>query len=97
MNEFEFDYDFYLEMYKDLRHLTKDQALHHWKMHGENEGRRCKREIVNDKNNITIIIHLFYENLLDEFLKYISEFHFTETTQSRIISGIKHFFKFLIF
>ena len=34
---------------------------------------------------------------LQEFLKYISEFHFTETTQSRIISGIKHFFKFLIF
>lgn len=33
---------------------------------------------------------------LQEFLKYISEFHFTETTQSRIISGIKHFFKFLI-
>lgn len=33
---------------------------------------------------------------LQEFLKYLSEFHFTETTQSRIISGIKHFFKFLI-
>jgi len=72
MDEFEFDYNFYLEMYKDLRHLTKDQALHHWKMHGENEGRRCKREIVNDKNNITIIIHLFHEDLLDEFLEYIN-------------------------
>ncbi len=33
---------------------------------------------------------------LQEFLKYLSEFHFTETTQSRIISGIKHFFKFLV-
>lgn len=33
---------------------------------------------------------------LQGFLKYISEFNFTETTQSRIISGIKHFFKFLI-
>lgn len=33
---------------------------------------------------------------LQAFLKYISEFHFTETTQSRIISGIKHFYKFLI-
>ncbi|MBL7934794.1 MAG: site-specific tyrosine recombinase XerD [Bacteroidia bacterium] len=33
---------------------------------------------------------------LQEFLKYISDFHFTETTQSRIISGIKHFYKFLI-
>jgi integrase/recombinase XerD len=33
---------------------------------------------------------------LQHFLKYISEFHFTETTQSRIISGIKHFFRFLV-
>lgn len=33
---------------------------------------------------------------LQSFLKYIAEFHFTETTQSRIISGIKHFFKFLV-
>lgn len=33
---------------------------------------------------------------LQAFLKYIAEFNFTETTQSRIISGIKHFFKFLI-
>ena len=33
---------------------------------------------------------------LQAFLKYIAEFSFTETTQSRIISGIKHFFKFLI-
>lgn len=33
---------------------------------------------------------------LQEFLKYIADFHFTETTQSRIISGIKHFFKFLV-
>ncbi len=33
---------------------------------------------------------------LQAFLKYISDFNFTETTQSRIISGIKHFYKFLI-
>ena len=33
---------------------------------------------------------------LQQFLKYISEFNFTESTQSRIISGIKHFYKFLI-
>ena len=33
---------------------------------------------------------------LQGFLKYIAEFHFTATTQSRIISGIKHFYKFLV-
>ena len=73
MDEFEFDYKYYLETYQDLRHFTKDQALHHWNTHGKKEGRKCKREIeiINDKTNITIIIHLFHENLLDEFLEYI--------------------------
>jgi integrase/recombinase XerD len=33
---------------------------------------------------------------LQQFIKYISDFNFTESTQSRIISGIKHFYKFLI-
>lgn len=33
---------------------------------------------------------------LQAFLKYMAAFSFTESTQSRIISGIKHFFKFLI-
>jgi integrase/recombinase XerD len=33
---------------------------------------------------------------LQAFLKYLADFHLTETTQSRIISGIKHFFKFLV-
>lgn len=33
---------------------------------------------------------------LQGFVKYLSAFHFTETTQSRIISGIKHFFRFLV-
>jgi len=33
---------------------------------------------------------------LQEFLKWLADFHLTETTQSRIISGIKHFFKFLV-
>ena len=72
MDEFEFDYNYYLETYPDLRHFTEDQALYHWNMHGKKEGRKCKREIINDETNITIIIHLFYENLLDEFLGYIN-------------------------
>ncbi len=44
-----------------------------------------------NKNPADIVLHD-----LQEFLKYISSFNFTETTQSRIISGIKHFFKFLV-
>jgi lipopolysaccharide biosynthesis protein len=68
----EFDYNYYVESYPDLKNLTREQALHHFKMHGINEGRGCKKKIVNDINNITIIIHLFHENLLDEFLGYIN-------------------------
>lgn len=33
---------------------------------------------------------------LQEFLKWLSDFHFTESTQARIIAGIRHFFKFLV-
>ena len=59
----------------------------------------------SDIHKLMAFIEMFYPSKkpsdvtlqdLQEFLKYISEFHFTETTQSRIISGIKHFFKFLI-
>ncbi len=59
----------------------------------------------SDIEKLTVFIEQYYPSKnpadvtlkdLREFLKYISEFHFTETTQSRIISGVKHFFKFLI-
>ncbi len=59
----------------------------------------------SDIQKLMAFIEMFYPSkspsdvtlqTLQEFLKYITEFHFTETTQSRIISGIKHFFKFLV-
>jgi integrase/recombinase XerD len=59
----------------------------------------------SDIQKLMAFIEMFYPlkkpaditlQTLQEFLKYIAEFHFTETTQSRIISGIKHFFKFLV-
>lgn len=59
----------------------------------------------NDIHKLEAFVETFYPTKhpadithqnLQEFLKYISEFNFTETTQSRIISGIKHFFKFLV-
>ncbi len=59
----------------------------------------------SDIQKLMAFIEMFYPSkspsdvtlqTLQEFLKYIAEFHFTETTQSRIISGIKHFFKFLV-
>lgn len=60
---------------------------------------------VTDIDKLKQYIAVFYPNKrpediiyadLQQFLKYLSEFNFTETTQARIISGIKHFFKFLI-
>lgn len=35
-------------------------------------------------------------NDLQEFLKWLAEFHLTETTQARIIAGVRHFFRFLV-
>jgi lipopolysaccharide biosynthesis protein len=72
MMDEEFDYNYYLAIYPDLRHLKKEEALYHWNVHGKKEGRKCKREIVSEMN-ITIMIHLFHENLLDEFLEYIHD------------------------
>ncbi len=45
-------------------------------------------------NKSTKPLHVTYQ-LLQNFLKYLSQFHFSETTQSRIISSIKHFYKFI--
>jgi integrase/recombinase XerD len=59
----------------------------------------------NDIQKLASFIEMFHPlkkpvdvtlNDLQEFLVYLSDFHFTESTQSRLISGIKHFFKFLI-
>jgi lipopolysaccharide biosynthesis protein len=70
----DFDYFFYLEKYPDLRHFNKDQAYDHWVKHGKKEGRICKRnKAINDSTNITIVVHLFHEAMLAEFLEYIQE------------------------
>ena len=68
-----FDYDYYLEKYEDLRRLntTKEDAIWHWQTYGKKEGRTCNRKSINFITNITIIIHLFIEELFDEFLEYI--------------------------
>ena len=66
-----FDYKYYLETYPDLRHLNEQQALEHWHKYGMKEGRICKKPAINNETNITIIIHLFHGNLLDEFIGYI--------------------------
>ena len=68
-----FNYKFYLDTYSDLRHLNKEQAYQHWINHGIKEGRICKPQSINTTTNITIIIHLFFEPLLDEFIGYIND------------------------
>lgn len=68
----DFNYKLYLENYADLRHYDEAGALNHWQNYGIKEGRTFQKRIyVNDSTNVTIIIHLFHENLLDEFISYI--------------------------
>jgi hypothetical protein len=68
----EFDYEFYLEKYEDLRYMTKEDAYYHWTNYGMAERRKCNRKnAINYETNITIMVHLFFEELFGEFLEYI--------------------------
>ena len=68
----DFNYKLYLENYADLRHYNEAGALWHWQTYGMKEGRTFqKKNYANDITNVTIIIHLFHEELLDEFITYI--------------------------
>ena len=67
----DFDYEYYLKTYPDLRHLNTEQALEHWKHFGIKEGRMCKRSPINNATRITIIVHLFHGKLFGEFMDYI--------------------------
>ena len=70
----EFDYKFYLDKYDDLKGMTLECAYNHWKTYGKYENRKCNgKNRVNYVTNITIIIHLFYEEFLSEFLEYIND------------------------
>ena len=51
--------------------LNKENALEHWVNRGYYEGRIGKPYIINFTTNICIVIHLYNEELLDEFLIYI--------------------------
>ena len=67
----DFDYDFYLNKYSDLRHFNKQDAYVHWINYGQKEGRICGTQKINDVTKVTIIIHMFLTELFDEFLTYI--------------------------
>ena len=54
-----FDYNFYLGLYPDLRHLNKMQAQHHYKTYGIHENRKC------NKNDI-----LVFQRKINEKIKY---------------------------
>ena len=50
-----FNYIFYINKYKDLKHLkTKQQAWDHYIKHGISEGRTCNMHEINNLNNSNI-------------------------------------------
>lgn len=69
----EFDYEFYLATYPDLRQFDQDAAYRHWINHGIEEGRRSSSSPIDTETKITIVIHLFNEDLFDEFKIYIKK------------------------
>ena len=68
-----FDYKCYINRYRDLRNLTRDQAYNHYINHGIKEGRCATRKHVNTTTKISIIIHLFNDYMFDEMLSYINQ------------------------
>ena len=66
-----FDYKFYTSFYPDLRGLSPTNAYTHYLNLGRQEGRLPKRPILNTTTHITIIIHLYNDELFEEMLGYI--------------------------
>jgi len=69
----EFDYEFYLATYPDLKNMDEKSAYSHWLNHGIAEGRICSGVPINNETHVTMIIHLFNESLFSEFLTYIKK------------------------
>ena len=49
-----FDFDFYLLRNPDLRHMSYEEALHHWKECGKKEGREGSKDEFKKLNKITL-------------------------------------------
>ena len=74
----EFDAEYYLELYSDLRNnniYTRDNALRHFLQHGYKEGRKYKRTqaITNISKN-----YIFDNNSRNDYYGLISNFKFSK-------------------
>jgi hypothetical protein len=63
-----FDYNYYINMYPDLRHFNKQDAYNHYINHGKKEGRKCH---INTETNITIMVHLYHTNQFNKISSYL--------------------------
>jgi hypothetical protein len=61
MDENLFDYEFYINLYEDLKNLTKEDAYNHYLTKGKDENR-----IVNKRKLYEIFDYEFYINLYDD-------------------------------
>ena len=56
MDEKLFDYDFYINLYEDLKNLTKQEAYNHYLRSGKYENRICgNKNLYEIKNKLPII------------------------------------------
>lgn len=70
--EIPFDYQFYSSCYPDLRDVSPKFAYKHFSELGRHEGRMAKKQLLNTTTHITIIIHLFFDDLFEEMVGYIN-------------------------
>lgn len=67
-----FCYSEYIEFNNDLKHFAPKEAYFHFMNNDINDGAISKVNVINNETKIVIIIHLFFINMLDEFLEYIN-------------------------
>jgi hypothetical protein len=80
MDEKLFDYDFYINLYEDLKNLTKQEAYNHYLRSGKYENRIC-----GNKTLYEIFDYDFYINLYDDIKTITSK---NEAFKHFIINGI---------
>jgi hypothetical protein len=80
MDEKLFDYDFYINLYEDLKNLTKQEAYNHYLTSGKYENRIC-----GNKNLYEIFDYDFYINLYDDIKTITNK---NEAFKHFIINGI---------
>lgn len=93
----DFDYDLYTSFHPEMKRVTPNKAFEHYRQIGQHNGHIAKKTVINNTTHVTIILHLFHDNLFSEMNNYIhdvmnvfSNVNIIITTQMDITQYKKH-------